>query len=427
MGRLIIALCCVVVTTASGQFKNIKLAEEVEGVSAVPSLGTSITISQKDPKNIVVGIGPNRAVYTLDGGNTWSESLLQSPFGAQGDPALISDLKGHICYLHLSGVEPQLDRIVCQRSEDRGKTWDAGSFIGNNPPAAQAKAWLTVHPKKQIMYATWTQFDKYGIDDVNCHSNILFSISTNGGGKWHKPVQISQTPGDCQDGEKTSEGAVPAVGINGRIYVTWANQGIIFFDRSYNGGETWLTNDIPITKQLGGWSMEIPGLKRASGRPVLMIDNSPSRAQGSLYVAFADQKDGPDNTDIWFTRSTSRGDNWVKPIRVNSDDSRTHQFMPWMTVDQTTGRIYIIYYDRREHEDLQTDVYLAFSSDGGNVFKEVKISETPFAPTDAKPFSENTNIAAFAGIVTPVWTRMDNGKLSVWTAVIKEDDLLELK
>jgi hypothetical protein len=89
--------------------------------------------------------------------------------------------------------------------------------------------------------------------------------------------------------------------------------------------------------------------------------------------------------------------------------------------------VYIVYYDRRNYEDNHTDVYLSYSFDGGNSFKEVKISETPFIPDAAKFFGDYINIDAYSGIITPIWTRMDNGKTSIWTTVIKDEELTKLK
>jgi hypothetical protein len=65
--------------------------------------------------------------------------------------------------------------------------------------------------------------------------------------------------------------------------------------------------------------------------------------------------------------------------------------------------------------------------DGGNHFKEIKISETSFAPTKEKFFGDYTNISAHAGIVAPIWTRMDEGRTSVWTTIIKASGLEKLK
>ena len=432
MKFLSLALLLIVQVGAVAQFKNIKLAEQVEGV--YPPVEPSITINKKNPKNIVAGVVLDRAIYTLDGGVTWSESKLESPYGVYGDPALVSDIKGHIYYFHLADPSKQgrendawLDRIVCQKSTDGGKTWSDGASIGNNPPTDQDKQWPAVHPRKQHVYTTWTQFDKYGLDDPNCHSNIMFSMSTKEGKKWSKPLQINLNPGDCIDDDNTAEGAVPAVDNLGRVFVTWASHGNIYFDRSFDGGTTWLSNDLMIAKQPGGWSMDIQGLSRSNGMPVLMIDNSKGRLRNSLYLVWADQRNGTNDTDIWFMRSTNFGDMWTQPMRINQDGPGKHQFLPWMSVDEGTGYIYIVYYDRRAYDDLQTDVYIAYSTDGGNIFTEKKISESPFIPTDTKFFGDYTNIASHKGVVAPIWTRMDDGKTSVYTAVITDSDLLKDK
>lgn len=428
MKRIVLGLCLLSVFQVSGQFKNVKLVEETDG--EYPPVEPSITINHKNPKNIVAGVVLDRVFYTQDGGSTWNSTKLQSPYGVHGDPALISDSKGNIYYFHLSNPtgkekteDSWLDQIVCQRSDDGGKTWSEGESIGKNTPKDQDKEWPAVHPKKDHLAVTWTQFDKYGSSDPNCHSNILFSQSTNGGKKWSEPKQLNQNPGDCLDKDNTTEGAVPAIGLDGKLFAVWANAGRIYFDRSYDGGEVWLSNDLAIAEQHGGWDMKIPGISRANGMPVLQIDNSTGKLHGSLYLVWADQKNGENDTDIWFMRSTNRGDFWTAPKRVNQDGKGKHQFFPWMAIDQTNGNIYIIYYDRRDYDDLQTDVYLAYSEDGGNVFYEKKISDTPFLPTEEKFFGDYTNISAHKGTIALIWTRMDGGKTSVWTTIINESEL----
>lgn len=377
----------------------------------------------------MAGVVLNRVIVSNDEGKTWQTSELKSPYGVYGDPALISSHKGSLYYFHLAdpsgkgrGDDAWLDRIVCQVSEDDGATWSDGISIGNNPPADQDKPWPAVHPKKNDVFVTWTQFDKYGSKDEGCESNIMFSKSGNGT-KFSKELKINETPGDCIDDDNTVMGAMSAVGNDGKIYVTWANQGSIYFDRSYDNGNTWLSSDLKVAQQEGGWTLSIPGIQRCNGLPVLAIDNSASRFQGTLYLVYADQKNGSDDTDIWMTKTRSRGDLWSKPVRINKDELGAHQFLPWMTIDQTNGNIYMVYYDRRDYDDTRTDVYLAYSFDGGSTFSEIKISETSFIPDATKFFGDYTNIDAHAGIITPIWTRMDNGRTSVWTSIIRESDL----
>ena len=414
-----------------GQFKNIMLDEQTgnHGFVCEPT----IAINSRYPNNIVAGSVLNNVYYTKNGGETWRKGKLSSPFGVYGDPALISDSKGNFFYFHLSdptdgkgGYESEkLDRIVVQRSDDGGETWSPGESIGFNHPKDQDKEWPAVDTKGNL-YVTWTQFDKYGDHDPDCFSNILFSMSKNGK-KWSDPVQISRLPGNCIDDDNTAEGAVPAVSFDGKVFVAWSNQGKIFLDRSFNGGKLWLANDILVTEQKGGWDLSIPGHDRCNGMPVLMTDNSKSSFRGSLYIVWADQSNGANDTDIWFTRSHNYGDHWSSPVRINNDGKGKHQYLPWMAVDQQTGYIYIIYYDRRNYDDNQTDVFLAYSTDGGASFKNVVISEKPFTPQDDQFFGDYNNISAHKGIIAPVWTRMEEGKTSVWTTIIKHEDLEKMK
>ncbi|NOT77235.1 MAG: exo-alpha-sialidase [Cyclobacteriaceae bacterium] len=410
----------------SAQFKNIKIADELNGFSPINS---SIAINHKDSKNIVAAVSLNRSVYTLDGGTTWAESKVPSVFGG-GNPLVISDMKGHFYYFHQSdpggkgkGNENWMDRVVLQKSDDGGATWGEENFFGLNPSKNQSHFTPSINAKKSILYSAWTQFDQYGLDDASCQSSILFSVSSNGS-KWSKPLQLSQTPGDCMDGNKTAANATAVVSLDGKMYAAWTLNEVIFFDRSYDGGDTWLSNDLAIGKQIGGWALSnIPGVKLSNSRPTLIIDTSPTRVMNSLYVAFADQRNGANDTDIWFMRSVNRGDNWTSPFRINSDGKGHHQFSPAIAVDASSAFIYVVYYDRRNYEDNQTDVYLSYSFDGGNVFYEKKISETPFTPTDTGSLGDVINIAASDGIITPIWSRMDDGKVSVWTTIIKVGDL----
>lgn len=424
VGLLLVSEIC------HAQFKNIKLAEEVAGMP--PAGEPDITINQRDPKNIVASVAPDRLVYTQDGGETWIESKPSNSYGFYGSPILISDVKGDIYWFHSSDPngkgtadEGWLDRIVSQKSTSGGVKWEQGVSVGRNAAKNQLSPSAAVNLRKQYVYLTWTQFDEYAKPDTACHSNVMFSLSTNAGKKWTDPIRINQHPGDCLDNDGTATGAMPAVAADGKIFVVWSNQGYIFMDRSYDEGKMWLQNDLPIAEQSGGWSTEIPGLSHSNGMPVLMIDNSTSRFHGSLYVLWADQRNGKNDTDIWLMRSTNRGDNWTLPQRINKDAGGKHQFLPGMTVDQATGNIYVVYYDRRNHDDLQTDVYLAYSSDGGNAFNEVKISENPFVPTASKSLGNHIGVAAYKGTIAVVWTRMDNEKSSVWTAILKEGGLIK--
>ena len=428
-GMSIINLVLVCTGPVAGQFKNVMIDEQAEDRPFVCE--PTIAINQRYPNNMVAGSVLDNIYYTKDGGQTWTKGKLASPFGVYGDPSIIGDSKGNFYYLHLSdptggkgGYDTEkLDRIVIQKSADGGETWSPGEYVGLNHPKDQDKQWATVDQRGNV-YVTWTQFDKYGDPDSDCHSNILFSMSKNGR-KWSDPVTISQLPGNCIDDDNTAEGAVPAVTEDGKVFVAWSNGGKIYLDRSFNGGDLWLTNDIEVADQHGGWDLDIPGHDRSNGMPVLVADNSKTQYRGSLYLVWADQKNGEADTDIWFSRSHNFGDNWSAPTRVNDDGPGKHQYLPWIAVDEKSGIIYIVFYDRRNYTGNETDVYLAYSTNGGASFVNVRISEKPFTPEDTRFFGDYNNISAHDGVIAPVWTRMEEGKTSVWTTIIKQAELIK--
>lgn len=409
--------------TSFAQFKNVKLAD----VASTDLSSGRVVINKKDPANIIAASSRGNIVYTLDGGTNWQNGKFTSAAGVYGDPVLVSDDKGTVYAFNCSdpteeGIknEKSLDQILCHISKDGGKTWEEGSPLGLNAPKDQRQPWATLDSKGNIWVA-WTQFDQYKSDDPNCQSSIFLSSSSNGK-KWTKPVQISQTPGNCIDGDSTVSAPVPALTTDGKAFVTWSNQGKIFLDRSFNGGDLWLTNDIPIGTQPGGSTMKIPGQTQCSGAPILMIDQSKSVQHGTMYITWTDQRSGENNTDVWVMRSSNYGDMWSTPIRLGEDKNNRHQFLPSMAVDQSNGFIYVVYYDRGAYEDNQTDVFLAYSSDAGSTFKTVKVSESPFIPEESGVL--HTSIAAHKGIITPSWTRMDDGKISTWTSIIKQAEII---
>lgn len=403
--------------------KNIKIIESSAFFTG--SCEPSIAINPRNPQNIVAGNVLNDYHYSFDAGKTWNSKKLQSEFGVFGDPCIIADSDGTFYYLHLANPDGRgyaskkfLNQIVLQRSIDGGKTWDIDTGIGKNEPTQQDKEWATVHPKTGQIYVTWTEFDKYGSKNPIHKSRIRFATSKDKGKTFSSPKTISVFEGDAKDDDETTEGAVPAVDLQGNIYVTWAYDDKLYFNKSADNGNTWLSKEKEIAQQLMGWAQDIPGIGRCNGMPVTGVDISTSEYNGNIYVNWTDQRNGKDNTDVFLMKSTDKGSTWSEPVKVNQDNTRTHQFFTWMSVDPISGFIYIVYYDRSRYKDRKTDVVLAVSKDAGFSFSSFIISESPFIPVDNVFFGDYNNIATYNGIVRPIWTRYENGKLSVWTALI---------
>ncbi|MGE5423725.1 MAG: hypothetical protein ACM3N9_00090, partial [Syntrophothermus sp.] len=344
-------------------FLNVNLNAQFQNVRIYTGGGVnepSIMINPKDPAKVVAGSNLDYFFYSEDGGYTWTPGTLTSAYGVNGDPAIIADTTGSFYYLHLSNPTngSWIDRIVCQRSDDWGKTWNTGSYMGLNPPKKQDKQWGVVDPATNTMYVTWTQFDAYGSSNPLDSTVILFSKSTDKGMTWSPSKRINRKAGDCLDMDNTVEGAVPAVGPAGEIYVAWAGPQGIVFNKSYDQGTTWMDTNTFVSDIPGGWDFAIPGIYRANGLPVTCCDLSNSPYRGNVYVNWSDQRNGTMDTDIWFKKSSDGGNTWSELKRVNNDTTGHQQFFTWMTVDQITGYIYIVFYDRRNYTNNETDVYL---------------------------------------------------------------------
>jgi Secretion system C-terminal sorting domain len=409
-------------------FTSLSFAQQNVMISNVASPNEpSIAINPNNTNELIAG-GNIRSVYkSNDGGATWTRNVLNSTYGVWGDPTIICDNSNNFYFFHLSNpTSPNsndwIDRIVCQKTSDLGTNWSTGTYAGLNGSKEQDKQWAVFDNSTNNIYITWTEFDVYGSSNPADKSNIRFSKSTDFGATWSTALKINNVDGNCVDASDTVEGAVPTVGPNGEIYVSWSGPNGIVFKKSLDQGATWSTSETPVSS-VHRWDYTIPGVDRCNGLPITSCDRSGGANNGTIYVNWSDQRNGVNDTDIFISKSTNGGATWSTPKRVNNDGVGKHQFLSWMTIDQTNGYIYIVFYDRRNYSDNNTDVYLAHSTDGGTTFTNTKISTTSFIPVNTVFFGDYTNITAHNGVVRPIWTRMDSGALSVWTALISQTNL----
>ena len=386
----------------------------------------SIAISLKNPDIVVAGSILDNVYRSTDGGYTWEHNTLTSPYGVYGDPCVVASPNGDFYYLHLSNPEGKgwesemlLDRIVCQHSKSKGKRWSKGGSIGQDHPKDQDKEWAVVSLDGERIHACWTQFDKYNSQEPNDSTIILCSFAGRKGENWSKPIRVSEKAGNCLDDDETTEGAVPSVGPNGEIYVAWAVDETIWFDRSFDQGETWMAHDIAAADIVGGWAQTVAAIGRVNGMPVTGVDLSPeSPYNGRIYINWTDARNGSDDLDVFVCYSDDKGTTWSSPIRVNNDEAGSQQFFTWMAVDPVSGSIHVVFYDRRAHDDETTDVYVASSNDGALTWTNRLVSESSFLPQGEVFFGDYNNISAFDGHVRPIWTREVNGVLTVMTAIL---------
>jgi hypothetical protein len=395
---------------------------------------TCIAINPKNTNYLIAGANINFYYYSSNSGTTWSKGTMSSSlYGVWGDMCMIWDTN-NVCYaFHLSNSSSPgywIDRIVCQKSTNYGANYiNPGTYTFFLSHKEQDKEWAVVDPRNNYIYVTWTQFDNYGTSNQLDSSNILFSKSTDGGNTWvtfsngQTAKRINLTGGDCVDSDNTVEGAVPAVGPNGEIYVAWSGPKVrnsqfgLFFNKSTDAGNTWLSTPTYIGNQPGGWDYGVSGIYRANGLPITLCDLSNGPYRGRIYVNYTDSA-GANDHDVKVLWSTNGGTNWSAPVRVNNDPAGKEQFFTWMTIDQKTGYLYCVFYDRRNYTGNYTQVYLARSTNGGVNWTNDSIATSPFLPNATTFFGDYNGITAHNGKVRPIWTRLVGSALSIWTAII---------
>jgi hypothetical protein len=374
----------------------------------------TVAVNAKDLKNIVAGAGSNALFFSIDEGQTWQASAIAPKPSSASNAAIIADAKGNFYYFYVADTS-DASRIVMQFSEDGGKTWELNDGLD-----LSLQNYSHICPSidmKNNLYLTWTQLGKG--NDADCQSNIFLSKSTNKGKKWSEPIMLSQTQGDCSGKAKTlSSSASATVGLD-KNFAAWMNDGQIIMDRAYDG-KVWLNNDILIAN-VGTGHIEIPGFNDENGLPMFISDNGKSFFGGSLYL-ITTKKQKNDDVDVLFLRSHNGGDNWTTPMGFADDEPGTLQFKPAMAIDQETGCIYIVYYNQPRTDSDATDVFIAYSNDGGGSFKKRKINAKSFIPTKNNISGSYIGITANKGVIIPVWTEISNGKARIQTVTFKQAD-----
>ena len=394
--------------SALAQPINIRVS--ADSVDVYQPQEVSIAIDPHNPLRLAIGSNGNWIFTSSDAGNTWLTARFHPRFGGGGDPSLVFDNSGYLYYATL-----QYSSIGIVRSSDGGITFDTGAHVGIDTTVQDKPTLIIDHGGSGTIALGWTRFAHYPSQKYSDSSHILVSLSHDNGLNWLPAVRVDDVGGDCLDSSNTAEGAVPAFGSNGEMYIVWSARDSIFFHRSMDGGLTF-GKDRTIAFQPNGWTIFEKEVERANGLPTICSDQSSGVFSGNLYVVWTDTRTGV--PDAYFVRSTDHGETWSSPYNLTLQDTSHHLF-PTMTVDPTTGHIFIAYYSIDKSRKDSTDVFLATSFDGGVTFKTIKVSKSAFVANNF--LGDYMSIIAFNRHIYPVWVRNESiVRTSIWTALVQD-------
>ncbi len=379
----------------------------------------SVAINPLNPNNVVAvslqsrGPTTNFAYVSFDAGSTWTSVSGPNRHGrTQGDDAVVFDTSGRAywSYISFSGLRQErpvgaANGIFVNRSLDGGRTWSEPTRVIdhlNSVLPFEDKPFIAAGADGRLFIA-WTRFSRYGSFDPEETSHIYFTLSEDEGRSFAMPIRVSDRAGDAVDSDGTLEGVVPAVGVEGEIYLVWSGPEGLVLDKSVDGGLTF-GKDRVIASHPGGWDVEVDGIGRANGMPVTGVDESDGERRGTLYVNWVDERNG--DLDVFVMSSPDGGESWSAPTRVNQDrtGNGAAQFFSWMAVDPVDGAVYVAFYDRAGRKGTWTGLSLARSTDGGSSFESFPIAIDAFETSTDVFFGDYLGIDAYGGQVVCVFT-----------------------
>jgi hypothetical protein len=340
----------------------------------IAASGLAVYVAWLDDRNA-------SAVYfnrSLDGGTTWLPADLRLDRGAPIGYASLQQIvaAGSAVYVVWQDRRNGRDDIYCNRSLDGGTTWLQDDVrVNTDPPAVNEHRAPQVAASGSSVYVTWldsrsgnaTYFNRSldggtswlpadlrldrgapmgyaslqqiaaadssvhvvwqdrrnGRDDTYCNCSL------DGGATWlANDVRVNRDP------PAVNEHRVPQVAAaESMVHVAWLDSrsgAAIYFNRSTDGGITWLNDDVRIDR----------------GSPIGVASLQQVAASGSLVsVTWQDRRNGRD--DVYFNRSRDGGATWLADdVRLNTDPLAVNEHRaPQIAVSESS--VYATWQDSR--------------------------------------------------------------------------------
>src|SRR2546430_2376030 len=339
----------------------------ITGTETYPNITQSETFTAANPDNpnqIVVAYNDSRgrnaspinisgASVSTDGGNTFvrlTAATGQSPFAnTEGDRVIL--------YIRPAGTWYTVWLDVGCGGQGLGgyhstTPWDPNSWthfcVHTNNNDDRESGWADNNPSSPFfgrMYTSW--------NDYNVGGGALFvRYSTDNGLTWTNARQITSGTPFIRDVQITGDLAT------GDVYIAGMDEGgggfphnnsnLIF--RSTDGGNTW-------SNTYTGPSFPGPGVTAVGYFACMFTDGGgywrhegwgePGAYNGVVHYVYAQHGAGSDPGDVYYIRSTDRGQTFSAALKLNTDATTRPQWQPNLSVSPS-GTVLAVWYDARE-------------------------------------------------------------------------------
>ena len=394
----------------------------------------AIAVNPTNPKNIVIVTNVDFPAaglfegYSLDGGTTWTRSLIgdNDNLGAACcDPSLSFDKYGNLFLAYLYNVGKFVPIAL---STDGGVHFNVIANIakpaGSNSDTTNEKGLFRFVDQPTIIAGeneVWIVFSGGG-------PIVATGTRVTGLGKvaGFPPVQAIPGTNNCTYGDV-------AIGPNGAVMnvctltQTGTGGGRLLVSLNPTGvGGTFGKSVFVTDSHVGGFDF-IPAQpdRSVDAEPGLAWDRTGGPHNGRVYLVYTFRFTNQDNNmDIYSRYSDDQGMTWSAPVRVNDDATKNSQFLPKIALDPTSGNLAVVWYDCRNDLGLggpgdtngipndDAQFWGAFSRDGGQTFTtNFQISAGTSNSHDAMngiDFGDYTGLSFYGGIAHPVWADNSN-------------------
>lgn len=238
------------------------------------------------------------------------------------------------------GRDAGYSEIYYKRSIDDGTSWESDFRLTDDPAISRLPA---IAVSGSNIHVVW-----YDFRDGN--PEIYYKRSTDGGTTWELDTRLTNT---------SANSFRPSVAVSGsNVHLVW-EEGFsggydIYHKRSTDGGITWEPSNL------------------LSNDPANSLSPSIAISDSVVHVVWMDNRNGTNNYEIYYKRSTNEGVTWGPETRLTSDPA-------WSGPTSIAVSGLNIHVAWSESRDGNAEVYYKHSTDGGtNWGSDTRLTNAPY-------------------------------------------------